>query len=78
MGAQEMTSLSEFSAFAASRGEGLHPKLRNLLGPAAACPFSEVGVRHDGMVQAGPTPKSEKLGSPSNVISFLHERRERA
>ena len=73
-----MTSLSEFSAFAASRGEGLHPKLRDLLGRVAAFPFSEVGVRHDGMIQAGPTPKSESLGSPSNVISILHERRERA
>ena len=73
-----MTFFHQFNVFAASRGEGLHPKLRNLLGRAAAFPFSEVGVRHDGMVQAGPTPKSEKLGSPSNVISFLHKRRERA
>ena len=78
MEAQEMASLTEFSAFAASRGEGLHPKLRDLLERAAAFPFSEVGVRHDGMLQAGPTPKSEKLGSPSNVISFLQERREQA
>jgi hypothetical protein len=78
MGAQEMTSLSGFSAFAASRGEGLHPKLRDLLERAATFPFSEVGVRHDGMLQAGPTPKSEKLGSPSSVILFLHGRRERA
>ena len=45
---------------------------------AATFPFSEVGVRHDGLLQAGPTPKSEKLGSPSSVISFLHELRERA
>ena len=76
MGAQKMASLTEFSALAASRGEGLHPKLRDLLERAAAFPFSDIGVRHDGMLQAGPTPKSEKLGSP--VISFLRERREQA
>ena len=70
-----MASLNEFSSFAASRGEGLHPKLRDLLERAAAFPFSEVEVRHDDMLQAGPTPKSEKVGSPGNVTSFLHQRR---
>ena len=71
-----MMSLGKLSAFAASRGEGLHPKLRDLVERAAALPFSEVGVRPDGMLQAGPTPRSEQLASPSKVISFLHERRE--
>jgi hypothetical protein len=75
MGAQEMASLNGFSAFAASRGEGLHPKLRDLLERTATFPFSEVEVRHDGMLQARPAPKSEKVGSPSNVISFLHQHR---
>jgi len=71
-----MTSLGKLSAFAASRGEGLHPKLRDLVERAAALPFFEVGVRPDGMIQAGPTPKSEQLVPPGKVISFLHERGE--
>jgi hypothetical protein len=54
-----MCSFHQFSAFAASRGEGLHPKLRALLERAAASPFSEVSPRHDGLVQAGPDPESE-------------------
>ena len=75
-GASEMTSLGKLSAFAASRGEGLHPKLRDLVERAAALPFVEVGVRPDGMLQAGPAPRSEQLAAPRKVISFLHERRE--
>jgi hypothetical protein len=74
-GAPVMTIFHQFNTFAASRGEGLHPKLRDLLERTATSPFSEVEVRHDGMLQAGPAPKSEKVGSPSNVISFLHQRR---
>lgn len=69
---------SELNAFAASRGEGLHPKLRELLGRAAALPFSEVAVRHDGMVQAGPDPRSETLTSRSSVTLFPHESRRAA
>ena len=53
-----MTSFHQFNAFAASRGEGLHPKLRALLERAAASPFSEVSKRSDGMIQAGPSPDS--------------------
>jgi hypothetical protein len=40
-----MTFFHQFSVFAASRGEGLHPKLRALLERAAASPFSEVSMR---------------------------------
>ena len=58
-----MTSLHQFSAFAASRGEGLHPKLRALMEIAAASPFSKASVRHDGMIQAGPSPESEIVAS---------------
>ncbi len=54
-----MTSLGDFSAFAALRGEGLHPELREFFERAATCPFSSVMVRPDGMLQAGPNPKSE-------------------
>jgi hypothetical protein len=58
-----MTSLHQFSAFAESRGEGLHPKLRALMEIAAASPFSKASLRHDGMIQAGPSPESEIVAS---------------
>jgi hypothetical protein len=52
-----MTSVNDFSVFAMSCGEGLDPKLRDLFEHAATFPFSEVVLRNDGMLQAG--PKSE-------------------
>jgi len=69
-----MTSFHQFSVFAASRGEGLHPKLRALLERAAASPFSEVSMRHDGLIQAGPSPDSEVVPSRVNVTPFSRER----
>jgi hypothetical protein len=68
-----MTSFHQFSAFAASRGEGLHPKLRALLERAAASPFSEVSIRSDGMIQAGPSPDSEVVSPRVNVTPFSRE-----
>ena len=68
-----MTSFHQFSVFAASRGEGLHPKLRALLERAAASPFSEVSMRHDGLVQAGPSPESEVVSSRAKVALLLRE-----
>jgi len=65
-----MCSFHQFSAFAASRGEGLHPKLHALLERAAALPFSEVALRHDGLVQAGPDPESEIVPSRVDVVLF--------
>jgi hypothetical protein len=62
-----MTSLNRFNEFAAARGDGLHPKLRDLLARSAASPFSEVSVRNDGMLQAGPSPASEMATSRGNV-----------
>ena len=58
-----MDLLNQFSVFAQSRGEGLHPKLRALLERAAASPFSEASVRHDGLIQAGPRPDSGAVAS---------------
>jgi hypothetical protein len=55
-----MMSLGNFNAIAASRGEGLHTKLRQLLERSAASPYSEIAVRYDGMLQAGPSPQSDK------------------
>jgi hypothetical protein len=65
-----MTFFHQFSVFAASRGEGLHPKLRALLERAAASPSSEVSMRHDGLIQAGPSPDSEVVSSRNNVTPF--------
>lgn len=69
-----MTSRDAFDAFAVARGEGLHPKLRELFDRTAARPFSELAVRSDGMVQAGPDPASDMLAVPSNAqhISLRH------
>ncbi len=65
-----MTFFHQFSVFAASRSEGLHPKLRALLERAAASPFSEVSMRRDGLIQAGPSPDSEVVSSRVNVTPF--------
>jgi hypothetical protein len=68
-----MNLLNQFSVFAESRGEGLHPKLRALLERAAASPFSEASVRRDGLIQAGPSPESETISSRDNVVLFSRE-----
>ena len=68
-----MTSFHQFSVFAASRGEGLHPKLRALLERAVASPLSEVSLRDDGLIQAGPSPDSEVVSSRLNVTLFSRE-----
>jgi len=68
-----MTFFHQFSALAASRNEGLHPKLRALLERAAASPFSEVSMRKDGLIQAGPSPDSEVVASRDNVTPFSRE-----
>jgi hypothetical protein len=49
-----MTSFHQFGVLAASRNEGLHPKLRDLLERAAAAPFWEVSTRPDpGWTKSG-------------------------
>jgi hypothetical protein len=68
-----MTSFHQFNILAASRNEGLHPKLRALLERAAVSPFSEVSMRKDGLIQAGPSPDSEAVGSRGNVTPFSRE-----
>jgi hypothetical protein len=70
MGFLAMTSFHQFNVFAASRSEGLHPKLQALLERVTASPFSEVSIRRDGMIQAGPSPVSEVASSPVNVTPF--------
>ena len=64
-----MTSRNTFDAFAVARGDGLHPRLRELFDRTAARPFSELAVRGDGMLQAGPNPASDALAIPSNSMT---------
>jgi hypothetical protein len=68
-----MTSFHQFSVFAASRGEGLHPRLQALLERAASAPVAEVSIRGDGMVQAGPSPASEVASARANVTPFARK-----
>jgi hypothetical protein len=72
-GTMVMTSFEKFNAFAASRGDGLHPRLRDLLDRAVMSPFSEVEIRHDGMRQSGPNPGSELRGS-GNIALLPREK----
>jgi hypothetical protein len=64
-----MTAFLNFHAFAAARGEGLHPKLRLLFERAATSPVSEVATRH-GLLQSGPDPVSEIASERVNVSVF--------
>jgi hypothetical protein len=73
MGAFAMTLFNQFSVFAESRGEGLHPKLRALFERTAASPCSDISVRHDGLIQAGPNPESEVVSSRTNLTLFSRE-----
>ena len=67
-----MTNFLNFHAFAAARGEGLHPELQSLFERAATSPFSDVAIRHDGGLQSGPDPASEIVPERVNVSHFLH------
>jgi hypothetical protein len=66
-------SLTSFNAIAVARGDGLDPKLRELLERAAVSPHSEVMVRPDGMLQAGPNPRSGELEIVSAVVVELQQ-----
>jgi len=65
-----MTAFLNFHAFAATRGEGLHPQLRLLFERAATSPVSDLVVRHDGLLQSGPDPVSETVPERVNVSLF--------
>jgi hypothetical protein len=65
-----MTTFLNFNAFAAARGEGLRPELRLLFERAARSPFSDVAIRHDGLLQSGPDPASEIVPERVNVSLF--------
>jgi hypothetical protein len=71
-------------------GDGLRPELQALFDRLAVDPRSELFVRHDGMVQAGPDPTSEtaltnvvplradgwieEKGRPATVVTALEPR----
>jgi hypothetical protein len=65
-----MTAFLSFHAFAAARGEGLHPELRLLFERAAMSPVSDVPIRHDGLLQSGPDPAAEIGLERVNVSLF--------
>jgi hypothetical protein len=50
--------MRKFHSIAALCGDGLRPELRELFDRLAVDPNSELFVRHDGMLQSGPDPKS--------------------
>jgi hypothetical protein len=66
-------SLASFNAIAAARGDGLDPRLRELLERAAVSPHSEVVVRADGMLQAGPSPRYGEMEIVSAVVVELQQ-----
>jgi molybdenum cofactor biosynthesis enzyme MoaA len=65
-----MTAFLNFHAFAAARGEGLHPKLRLLFERIAASPASDVAIGTNGFLQSGPDPASETAPDRVNVSFF--------
>src|SRR6202158_2931897 len=69
----EMTSLLNFHAFAATRGDGLRPELRALFERVAAAPRSELTLRNDGRIQSGPDPVSAEVARErGNASLFPH------
>ena len=68
-----MTSILNFHAFAATRGEGLRPELRALFERVAATPRSELTAMTDGMIQSGPDPVSAEVSKERGNVSLLQE-----
>ena len=53
--------MRKFHSIAALCGDGLRPELQALFDRLAIDPRSELFVRDDGMVQAGPDPASQPV-----------------
>jgi hypothetical protein len=51
--------MRKFHSIAALCGDGLRPELQTLFDRLAIDPHSELFVRRDGMIQAGPDPKHD-------------------
>ena len=72
-----MSGLLTLHLLAAPRGDGLHPKLLDLLRQRAAIEAPDGAVvelcrmRESGLVQAGPSPRPALPGFlPGNVVGF--------
>ncbi len=72
-----MTGLLEFHRLAAARGDGLHPKLRELFEQRAALAGGDprlvdlAAMRDTGFTQAGAAPAPRSGGfMPGNVVEF--------
>jgi hypothetical protein len=57
--------MRKFHSITALCGDGLRPELQALFNRLAVDLHSELFVRDDGMIQAGPNPASET--APSNI-----------
>jgi hypothetical protein len=51
--------MRKFHSIAALCGDGLRPELQALFDRLAIDPHSELFVRRDGMIEAGPDPKHD-------------------
>jgi hypothetical protein len=60
--------MREFHSIAVLRGDGLRPELQALFDRVAIDPHSELFVRGDGMVQAGPNPLPRQ--HPQNAVTL--------
>jgi hypothetical protein len=56
--------MRKFHSIAALCGDGLRPELKALFDRLAVDPHSDLFVRPDGMIQAGPDPVSEIKAIP--------------
>jgi len=71
-----MSAFIAFHRLAAARGDGLHPKLLELMERRAVLieanpQVVEIGADRDGFVQAGPSPAPKMPDFlPGNVVSF--------
>jgi hypothetical protein len=63
--------MRKFHSIAALCGDGLRPELQALFDRLAIDPRSELFVRDDGMVQAGPDPASQ---TPVTNVEPLRKR----
>jgi hypothetical protein len=55
--------MRKFHSIAALCGDGLRPELQALFDRLAIDPRSELFVRDDGMIHAGPDPASEAMAA---------------
>jgi hypothetical protein len=67
-----MHTMRKFHSIATLCGDGLRPELQALFDRLAIDPRSELFVRDDGMVQAGPDPASET--ALKNVVPLRADR----